>query len=150
METSHIEHLLERILADEECLTKIEQGLQNEEPKHFVLRYGEDHLTQGELTKLNSYTLQIIRKQTPNPAESIHAYSQVYQESLNQACESCTYAAEEQGIILFRLRENILSQETARNFARTTGLHPSVLRELGNTSEYILLNLLQRRGKNQA
>ncbi|MDP3727991.1 MAG: hypothetical protein Q8R18_00915 [bacterium] len=151
METSKIEFLLEKMLADEEFLRKARIGLQSKETKQFLVRHGENgNFTQGELTRVNKYALERMKEKelTPNSAESIRAYSPIYQESLDQTCRTCQYASPEQGIVLFRFKKNYLPEESARTFARLTGMHPSIIREFGYTDEYIILNLLQGRGKN--
>ena len=150
METQELEKLIQRIWKNKDIQTKAREALQSSEAKHFLVRYGKKQCTQSPLTRINHYALQRLKEKTKGEKNEQYYrdLSSIYQESLTQAANTCSYAREEEGIILFRWRENYLSPEGGRSFAKITQRHPIILKEIGKIEDYMFINLLQRYGKN--
>ena len=150
METQELEKLIQRIWKNKDIQAKAKQALQSSEAKHFLVRYGKKQCTQSPLIRINHYALQRLKEKTKGEQNEQYYrdLSSIYQESLTQTANACSYAREEEGIILFRWRENYLPPELGRSFARITQKHPIILKEIGKIEDYMFINLLQRYGKN--
>src|SRR3989338_2525731 len=150
METQELEKLIQRIWKNKDIQTKAREALQSSEAKHFLVRYGKKQCTQSPLTRINHYALQRLKEKTKGEKNEQYYrdLSSIYQESLTQAANTCSYAREEEGIILFRWRENYLPPELGRRFARITQKHSIILKEIGKIEDYMFINLLQIYGKN--
>src|SRR3989344_1649667 len=131
METQELEKLIQRIWKNKDIQAKAKQALQSSEAKHFLVRYGKKQCTQSPLIRINHYALQRLKEKTKGEQNEQYYrdLSSIYQESLTQTANACSYAREEEGIILFRWRENYLPPELGRSFARITQKHPFILKE---------------------